>query len=480
MRALRQAFASDHITLICSSWNLTAAREGGLADEVRLYDYFDPDGWSGRPAQDPALFDAAARGAFDIAVDLRVDGDTRDLLRRVEARMKCGVGPRARFPFLDIVLPAQAKFREELAGEDHAAMDIGAERFVSRLGKSAALIRQGRGRIPKGHVVFGPYVHLPPGRFKVTFALAAQGALAWPTSRLSVEVARDEVLLASVKVRPEDLAGASPGPSLEFDNHEDSPDESLGKFEFRVNRAGWAPGGALQFAGVRLERVGAAQPTSRHRPVELHIGEQLSLLVELIRQRVDIPPAEPAPSPRCAAATEVAALPPGRRIMLAPLSNKTLRDWPLESYARLAGLLLRRAETHVILLGAGAQAEVLSRIAVLNGDDARILSLAGRTSWAELAEVVGLADLVICNNSGIAHLAALHGLPTLGIYSGAAQPVEWGPRGLSVRTLMAEVECSPCGFDRLEDCGHDYRCMRLITPEIVRAHAEAMLAGAGR
>jgi ADP-heptose:LPS heptosyltransferase len=36
---------------------------------------------------------------------------------------------------------------------------------------------------------------------------------------------------------------------------------------------------------------------------------------------------------------------------------------------------------------------------------------------------------VISNNSGVAHLAAACGAPTLTIYSGSHQPQEWGPRG---------------------------------------------------
>jgi heptosyltransferase-2 len=111
-----------------------------------------------------------------------------------------------------------------------------------------------------------------------------------------------------------------------------------------------------------------------------------------------------------------------------------------------------------------------------NDGDARIHNFAGLTSWSEVSQIVAMADLVICNNSGIAHLAAGRGAPTLGVYSGAFQPQEWGPRGPRVRTLMAQVKCSPCGFDLLADCTHDFQCVKPITPEIVLDHALAMLA----
>ena len=41
---------------------------------------------------------------------------------------------------------------------------------------------------------------------------------------------------------------------------------------------------------------------------------------------------------------------------------------------------------------------------------------------------------------------------------------------------MALVPCSPCGYDKLELCPYDHRCMKVITPEAVAAEAFEMLA----
>ncbi len=480
MRALREAFPDDHITLICGSWNLAVARESGLADEVIAYDYFDDQGWRGRPAQDLSVFDAAVADGFDVAIDLRVDDDTRGLLERVDAKVRCGIGSRARFPYLDIALPPQAKFKDQDAAEAERVIDIPAERFITRLQHTPALVHQSRGRLAQGHVVWGPYVKLPPGRYKVTFGLRASGLFAVP--RLTVEVARYQTMLTSAVAHREDLSGGSAGPSLIFDSDDDSEDPDSGRFEFRVHCAGAAFGAALQFTGVRIERLGDPRPLARFRPVEVHIGEQFSLLVELVKQRLAFVPPDLAPrqagSAVPAVVARLAAL-PGRKVMLAPLSNKLLRDWPLASYATLAGLLLRETDAQLVLLGAKAQAPKLGEIVAKNGGDPRIHNLGGQTTWLELSEVIGLADLVICNNSGIAHLAAALGAPTLAIYAAAFQPQEWGPRGPRVRTLMAQTPCSPCGFDILEECRHQHICVKLITPELVLTHALAMLAEPG-
>ena len=87
LKRLRGAFPGDHITLVCGSWNGELARRLGVADEVRTSDFFPENGalWNGQPFEDLGRFREVCRGAFDLAVDLRVDEDTRFLLEHVEA-----------------------------------------------------------------------------------------------------------------------------------------------------------------------------------------------------------------------------------------------------------------------------------------------------------------------------------------------------------------------------------------------------------
>src|SRR5215472_19309180 len=86
MKRLREAFAGDHITLLCGSWNVELARRLGIADEVRTYNFFPENGalWTGEAHEGLDRFREACSGSFDIAIDLRVDEDTRSLLEHVE------------------------------------------------------------------------------------------------------------------------------------------------------------------------------------------------------------------------------------------------------------------------------------------------------------------------------------------------------------------------------------------------------------
>jgi ADP-heptose:LPS heptosyltransferase len=234
----------------------------------------------------------------------------------------------------------------------------------------------------------------------------------------------------------------------------------------------------LRFFGVRIELIEGS--TSRFKRSELHIGEQLSLLVDLIEQRTRTlyPRDLFAGAPPRLELTGRGASP--KQVVISPISNSELRDWGTANYARLIALLLAGTDCRIVLVGSGAQHRQLERILEENGRDPRITNVAGASDWFGTAEIVRGADLVIANNSGVAHLAAACGTPTLAIYSGSHQPQEWGPRGDRVHAIMALVPCSPCGYDKIEKCPNDHLCMKQIAPETVADQAIAMLSGASQ
>jgi len=232
----------------------------------------------------------------------------------------------------------------------------------------------------------------------------------------------------------------------------------------------------LRFFGVGLELIDGSSP--RFKRSELHIGEQLSLLVDLIQQRIHKLYADKLFAGGSAAfdfATISGLGVAAKRIVVAPVSNSKIRDWGIENYARLIALLLEKSQCYVVLVGSKVQRDQLERIVELNGWNRRVINIAGSCDWSETAKIVREADLVISNNSGVAHLAAACGAPVLTIYSASHQPQEWGPRGNNVRAVMAIVPCSPCGHDKLERCVNDHLCMKLIAPENIADQAIDML-----
>jgi ADP-heptose:LPS heptosyltransferase/glycosyltransferase involved in cell wall biosynthesis len=482
LQKLRSAFSTGHITFLCGPWNVDFARAAGIADEVRNYRFYPEDAsrWDGRPVEDIATFCRIAEGSFDIAIDLRVDEDTRFLLQHVDARMKCGIGTRARHPFLDVVLTPQFEQRTEKAADDFGEPClIKPYRFQSRMPQQTPHFHETDFSVTNTHVIFGPDLELPAGRFRATWDLQLVTALPrFCRATVDVDVARasGREIVNGRRVDWRRLLRFPLAPAVEFDN-----ERSGAPYEFRVHVRGRPFATRLRFYGVLVEALGRAS-VNRFKPSELHVGEQLSLLVQLVEDRArSLKPSEPFVGEALAGGTGVAELnmlqPGGKRIVLAPISNSRLRDWGLHNYARLVALLLKRQDCAVILVGSPTQQDLLARIAAEHAAEGMIINLAGRTNWLQTVAVIRQADLVISNNSGIGHVAAACGTATLAIYSASHEPQEWGPRGNRVRAMMALVPCSRCSYEKLEMCQYDHRCMRLITPEAVASEAASMLMG---
>jgi ADP-heptose:LPS heptosyltransferase len=475
LRRLREAFASDSITLVCGSWNVELARRLDVADEVRTYNFFPENGalWNGQPFESVQRFCDVCRGSFDIALDLRVDEDTRFLLGHVEAGTRCGIGLRARHPFLDIVLPPAFERREKESEGRWITLDP--DRFESRMPVRTPFFHESDFSVTDMHLVYGPYITLPKGTFRAHYGLRLLTAFPrLPGVETSIDVTRGgSDIITATQVSWTD-GGDPRGAEIEFLN--DDPNTS---YEFRVHTRGHPTRTRLLFFGVRLELIGGS--TARLKPAELHVGEQLSLLVNLIEQRTrevyrdDLLLQIPMPFDSTGISGAGAGV---KRIVISPLSNSGVRDWGIANYSRVVALLLERIECCIILVGSKEQREFLQRIVEENGRDHRILNIAGSNDWSETAAIVRAANLVIANNSGVAHLAAASGTPTLAVYSGSHQPQEWGPRGNDVRVVMAMVSCSPCGYDRIERCPNDHRCMKQIAPETIADQAITLLLGA--
>ncbi len=100
------------------------------------------------------------------------------------------------------------------------------------------------------------------------------------------------------------------------------------------------------------------------------------------------------------------------------------RRWPARRFAAVARQLAG-AGHQVRFTGSAAERGLAERVAAL----ARLPSdcvLAGTTSLPGLSALVASALLVICGDTGVAHLASAHARPSVTLF-GPVPPAEWGP-----------------------------------------------------
>jgi ADP-heptose:LPS heptosyltransferase len=128
-------------------------------------------------------------------------------------------------------------------------------------------------------------------------------------------------------------------------------------------------------------------------------------------------------------------------VVLHPGAASASRRWPAPRWAELAGRLADAGHT-VAVTGSAGEAALCERVATgarhavrvrtpaggptaPRPDDA-VRSLAGTLDLQALADVVGLARLLVCGDTGVAHLATALGTPSVLLF-GPVSPAAWGP-----------------------------------------------------
>jgi ADP-heptose:LPS heptosyltransferase len=161
-------------------------------------------------------------------------------------------------------------------------------------------------------------------------------------------------------------------------------------------------------------------------------------------------------------------------IVISPFSNSEIRDWPLEHFATLIGLLLERWENPDTIKVVGTRNQRLRGDQIVRAYDPRqVFNTCGRHSWPQLVEEIRAAACVVGNNSGVSHLAGFHGVPTVCVFGGSHQRLEWRPLGFSVSVVTRSIGCSPCQLDHGHRSPYDKACLRQIEPKVV---ADAVFA----
>ena len=148
------------------------------------------------------------------------------------------------------------------------------------------------------------------------------------------------------------------------------------------------------------------------------------------------------------------------------------KRWPPERYAKLAQLLGKSQETHMLLFGSAADQPTTAEIVAHVGKKARLIDLAGRTRLIEAMALIGECDAFVTNDSGLMHVAAALHTPLVALF-GSTNHVATGPWSASAKVVRKSLPCSPC---KKKQCPlKHFRCMKMITPEEVLAALESLL-----
>jgi heptosyltransferase-2 len=147
------------------------------------------------------------------------------------------------------------------------------------------------------------------------------------------------------------------------------------------------------------------------------------------------------------------------------------KRWSPEGFAEVAAKIAAQSSARWILFGTKNDAEVGEQIAAAIGD--HCVNRIGQTTLEQLIAELRQCRLLLTNDTGTMHLAALLGVPVVAIF-GSTEPRLTGPLGDGHTVLRHHVECSPCF---LRECPIDFRCMKAVTAEEV---TDAVLLALGK
>ena len=145
-----------------------------------------------------------------------------------------------------------------------------------------------------------------------------------------------------------------------------------------------------------------------------------------------------------------------------------LRRWSLESYIEVAQrLLVRFPEAFIAFTGAKNEVTKAQDL-VRRVGSTRCFSLAGETTLRQLLVLYGLADVLVTNDSGPAHFAALTPIHTVTLF-GPETPLLFAALTPRNTPLWAGIACSPCvsALNNRQSACRDNVCMQRITPDQV-------------
>lgn len=312
-------------------------------------------------------------------------------------------------------------------------------------------------------------------RARLTLLAAPAGAAAAP---LLPEV--DDVLAASVSWQQLDPGAMPPGDDLDLVAR-----VAAGRYDAAViltsfSQSPWPAGYVCRLAGVPI-RIGMsrefggaglthwvpAAPDTQHQA-----DRALYLLAQVGVARVDgrlraRPPAGAAETARNA--LHAHGLPPGAPYaLLLPGASCPSRRYPAGRFAAVARLL-HEGGLATVVAGTANEAPLVREVCATTPG---AVAVTGALDVPALAAAAAASRVVVCNNSGGAHLASALSVPVVVLFAGTERPPEYRPRYTPAAVLTEPVPCSPC---RQLTCPYAQECLD-VAPERVAAEALRLAA----
>jgi heptosyltransferase-3 len=168
-------------------------------------------------------------------------------------------------------------------------------------------------------------------------------------------------------------------------------------------------------------------------------------------------------------------------VILHPGSGGRRKVWPLERFVDLVRYFLEHNPSRLLIVVGPAEAGEIEKSleAMQWGMESRTPILIKGLSLIGLASVIEGCRAFIGNDSGITHMSAALGVPTVVIF-GPTDPGRWAPRGKHVAVVRKEVPCAPCSREKISECNNEVCLEEVQVADVVAGLSSLGITVKGR
>lgn len=165
-------------------------------------------------------------------------------------------------------------------------------------------------------------------------------------------------------------------------------------------------------------------------------------------------------------------------VIVAPSSQWATKRWTNEGYIHLIQLLAERG-FNVYLVGTAGESDhchQLEKASAAHAQRVEVRSLAGQTDLLGLHTLMSMAEIVVSNDSGPMHMAAVAGRPVVAIFGPTTLSLGYRPWSDLSSVVQIDLSCRPCGKHGHSQCPiNTHDCMKKVTAAQVIQAADHLL-----
>ena len=192
--------------------------------------------------------------------------------------------------------------------------------------------------------------------------------------------------------------------------------------------------GNLRRCGVKSLLTGSSKPEEEH--AATHFGSPLEAMT--LNHDLPLPKIYPTEVDRAAAEEVLGRLtiPP---VAIHPGSGSERKNWPVDRWIEFCRWLMEEKKREIVLVV--GEADEKAETALRSGLKPYQPLVVKNLALPRLAAVLARCALFVGHDSGITHLAAASGAPTLALFA-STSPAIWRPLGEKVRVIFRNADWS--------------------------------------